>query len=73
MENKIELVTALKKLAEMYGLGILTQFVMEERGMDATNQQMINLQMLDALRDQVKLVAMMSDFSHDDHDDDIDE
>jgi len=47
----------IKKLASIYGMGIFTQFIMEERGFDVSNQQMLNLQLLDQLRQQAKILV----------------
>ena len=65
-EKNIEsLRKAISKMAELYGLSIMTQFVLEEKGMDSSNQLMLNLEMLNSLREQVKILVTLSNLNND--------
>lgn len=64
---------SIKKLAHMYGMGVFVQFLMEAKGLDTTNQQMNNLQLLDSLRDQASLLASINNLLEHDDDDDYDD
>lgn len=57
---------SIKKLAHLYGMGVFVQFIMEAKGLDTTNQQMNNLQLLDSLREQAALFVTISDLDNDD-------
>jgi hypothetical protein len=65
-EKNIEsLHKAISKMAELYGLSVMTQFVLEEKGMDSSNQLMLNLEMLNSLREQVKILVTLSNLNND--------
>lgn len=57
---------SIKKLAHLYGMGVFVQFVMEAKGLDITNQQMHNLQLLDALREQAVIFVSLAELDDED-------
>ena len=57
----------IKRLAELYGMGIMLQLFLEEKKMDISNQLRLNLEMLDNLRSHVRVATVTIDILNEIH------